>query len=228
MCSICSKKKNNMALNAKASQAFVPIKEIQDGIVVLKDGGLRAVLMASSVNLSLKSEEEQTATIMQFQNFLNTLDFSLQICIQSRKFNITSYISLLEDRLREQTEPLLKIQTEEYIKFIKDFTESTNIMTKHFFLVIPLQPISGKGTNSGIADKILPVKNSVNQEEKEQAFSEERSQLEQRVALVSEGLSRIGIRTVSLKTEDEVELFYRVFNPGDAESPIDIGKEGLK
>ena len=78
-----------MALNAKASQQFVPIKEIQDGIVVLKDGGLRAVLMASSINLSLKSEEEQTATLLQFQNFLNTLDFSLEICVQSRKFNIT-------------------------------------------------------------------------------------------------------------------------------------------
>lgn len=217
-----------MALNAKASQEFVPIKEIQDGIVVLKDGGLRAILMASSVNLSLKSEEEQTATIVQFQNFLNTLDFSLQICVQSRKFNITSYIALLEDRLHEQTEPLLKIQTEEYIKFIKDFTESTNIMTKHFFLVIPLQPVSGKGPGSGIADKILPVKNSVSQEEKEKNFSEERSQIEQRVALVSEGLSRLGIRTVQLKTEDEVELFYRVFNPGDAESPIEIGKEELK
>jgi hypothetical protein len=129
-----------MALNAKASQQFVPIKEIQDGVVVLKDGGLRAVVMASSINLSLKSEDEQTATIMQFQNFLNTLDFSVQISVQSRKFNITSYVALLEERLHEQTEPLLKIQTEEYIKFIKDFTESTNIMTKHFFLVIPLVP----------------------------------------------------------------------------------------
>jgi type IV secretory pathway VirB4 component len=213
-----------MALNAKASQDFVPIKEIQDGVVILKDGGLRAVLMASSVNLSLKSEEEQTATIMQFQNFLNTLDFSLQISVQSRKFNITSYIALLEDRLREQSEPLLKIQTEEYIKFIQDFTESTNIMTKHFFLVVPLQPTSSAdGKQSGIIDRILPANKTVNRTEQEKAFSEERSQLEQRVALVSQGLSRMGIRTVQLKTEDEVELFYRVFNPGDAESPIDIG-----
>ncbi len=218
-----------MALNAKASQEFVPIKEIQDGVVILKDGGLRAILMASSVNLSLKSEEEQTATIIQFQNFLNTLDFSVQISVQSRKFNITSYIALLEGRLREQTEPLLKIQTEEYIKFIKDFTESTNIMTKHFFLVIPLQPTNSKATGGGgIIDKVLPTSKNVNREEQEKAFSEERSQLEERVALVAQGLSRMGIRTVELKTEDEVELFYRVFNPGDAESPIDIAKDELK
>lgn len=213
-----------MALNARASQQFVPIKEIQDGIVVLKDGGLRAILMASSINLSLKSEDEQTATIMQFQNFLNTIDFPVQISIQSRKFNITSYVALLEDRLKEQNEPLLKIQTEEYIKFIKDFTESTNIMTKHFFLVIPLMPLKSIGGNSGLLDKVLPANKGVSRAEKEEAFSEERSQLEQRVSLVEQGLSRMGVRTLQLKTEDEVELFYRVFNPGDAESPIDITK----
>lgn len=210
-----------MALNAKASQEFVPIKEIQDGIVVLKDGGLRAVIMASSINLSLKSEDEQTATLLQFQNFLNTLDFSLQICVQSRKFNITSYVALLEERLKEQNEPLLKIQTEEYIKFIKDFTESTNIMTKHFFLVVPLQPTRNSEGKGGVIDKVLPA-NKAPETDSEKSFSEERSQLEQRVSLVEQGLSRIGIRTVQLKTEDEVELFYRVFNPGDAESPVDI------
>lgn len=211
-----------MALNARASQQFVPIKEIQDGIVVLKDGGLRAILMASSINLSLKSEEEQTATIMQFQNFLNTIDFPVQISVQSRKFNITSYVALLEDRLKEQSEPLLKIQTEEYIKFIKDFTESTNIMTKHFFIVVPLMPL--KSADGGLMDKVLPSNKSASRAEKEEAFSEERSQLEQRVAVVEQGLSRMGVRTIQLKTEDEVELFYRVFNPGDAESPIDITK----
>ncbi len=212
-----------MALNAKASQNFVPIKEIQDGIVILKDGGYRAVIMASSVNLSLKSEDEQTAIIMQFQNFLNTLDFSVQICVQSRKFDITSYITILEDRLKEQVEPLLKIQTEEYIKFIKEFTESTNIMTKHFFLVVPLQPTRIRsGTGGGMIDRILPSAKVEDLTQKEKDFSEERSQLEQRIALVQQGLSRMGIRTLQLKTEDEVELFYRVFNPGEAESAVDI------
>ncbi len=131
---------------------------------------------------------------------------------------------MLEDRLKEQNEPLLKIQTEEYIKFIKDFTESTNIMTKHFFLVIPLMPLKSIGGNSGLLDKVLPANKGVSRAEKEEAFSEERSQLEQRVSLVEQGLSRMGVRTLQLKTEDEVELFYRVFNPGDAESPIDITK----
>ena len=95
-------------------------------------------------------------------------------------------------------------------------------MTKHFFLVIPLQPL--KGVDGGLIDKVLPANKNVNRAQKEEQFSEERSQLEQRVSVVEQGLSRMGVRTIQLKTEDEVELFYRVFNPGDAESPIDITK----
>lgn len=213
-----------MSLNAKASQDFVPIKEIQDGIIILKDGGLRAVLMASSINLSLKSDDEQTAILLQFQNFLNTLDFSAQIAVQSRKFDITSYISLIEEALKNQSEPLLKIQTQEYIKFIREFTESTNIMTKHFFIVVPLNKVTLGAPGTGLIDKFFPANKKIDLKDKEKAFSEERSQLEQRVALVQQGLSRMGIRTVQLKTEDEVELFYRVFNPGDATSSVDVTK----
>ena len=214
-----------MALNARASQEFVPIQEIQDGIVVLKDGSMRAILMASSINISLKSEDEQNAILLQFQNFLNTLDFSIQISMQSRKFDITSYLALIEEALKAQTEPLLKIQTQEYIKFIREFNESTNVMTKHFFLVVPFNKVSVAEGVTGLFDKILPVNKKVDLEEKEKQFSENRSQLEQRVALVQQGLSRLGIRTAQLRTEDEVELFYRVFNPGDAESSFDILKK---
>ncbi len=211
-----------MALNARASQEFVPIKEIQDGIVVLKDGGLRAVLMASSVNISLKSEDEQNAIIMQFQNFLNTLDFSLQISIQSRKYDVTSYLLTLEDKLKNQTEPLLKIQTQEYMQFIQNFTDNVNIMTKHFFIVIPYTPAI-IATSGGFLDKILPSSNI--EKDKKSEFELYRSQLEQRVALVQQGLSRVGVRTVALKTDEEVELFYKVFNPGDAESKVNFNKE---
>src|ERR1035437_3716475 len=133
-----------MALNAKATQEFVPIKEARDGIIVLKDGSLRALVLASSVNLSLKSADEQRATILQFQNFLNTLDFSTQISIQSRKLDIRPYLLLLENRMKVQNEPLLKLQTKEYIEFIKNFTESVSIMTKNFFVVVPYTHINLK------------------------------------------------------------------------------------
>lgn len=212
-----------MAVNARASQEFVPIKEIQDGIVVLKDGGLRAILMASSINISLKSEEEQTAILLQFQDFLNTLDFSLQITMQSRKYDVTSYIAMLEDRLREQTEPLLKVQTQEYIQFIDNFTENVNIMTKHFFVVVPFDPPTISANSGGILSKIMPVSKNEDKNRKREEFELNKSQLEQRLELVQQGLSRMGIRTARLKTEEEVELFYRVFNPGEASAKVKLG-----
>src|SRR3989344_5103127 len=126
-----------MATASKATQEFVPIKEIRDGIVVLKDGSMRAVLLASSVNFALKSADEQQAIILQFQNFLNSLAFSIQICIQSRELDIRPYIALLEGRYKSEVSDLMKIQIREYIKFVKSFVEQTNIMTKTFFVVIP-------------------------------------------------------------------------------------------
>src|SRR3989344_5132708 len=123
-----------MAINAKATQEFVPIKEVRDGVLLLKDGGIRAVLIASSINLSLKSYEEQKAVLLQFQTFLNSLEFSVQIAVQSRRLDIRPYLLTLENRMKEQTEPLIKIQTKEYIEFIRGFTEQVNIMDKKFFL----------------------------------------------------------------------------------------------
>lgn len=121
-----------MATKARASQEFVPISDIRDGVVTLKDGSLRAILMASSLNFSLKSDDERAAILYQFQDFLNSLDFSVQISIQSRKLDIRPYVALLEETEKNQVNDLMKIQVQEYIGFIKNFTESHNIMTKHF------------------------------------------------------------------------------------------------
>lgn len=200
------------------SQQFVPIREVKDGIIVLRDGGLRAVLMASSINLGLKSSEEQEATLMQFQNFLNTLDFPTQIVVQSRKRNIGPYLAKLEARMREQQEPLLKIQTREYIEFIRGFMELNDIMTKHFFVVIPYDgAIINTNSPTGILNKILPSSNKNAQIEVEE-FGQKRSQLEQRITIAQEGLKRTGVRTILLKTPQVVELFFKTFNPGEGES----------
>src|SRR3954470_4265583 len=129
-----------MAVSSKATQDFVPIKEVKDGIVVLKDGSLRGIVLSSSLNFSLKSDDERNAIIMQFQDFLNSLDFAIQISVQSRRLDIRPYIALLENQYKEQMNDLMKIQTREYIEFIKKFTESTNIMTKSFFIVVPYDP----------------------------------------------------------------------------------------
>lgn len=210
-----------MALNAKTTQDFVPIKEIKQGIIILKDDSMRAIVMASSLNFALKSADEQQSIIMQFQNFLNSLDFSVQIFIQSRKLDIRPYIALLENRLKEQMSDLLKIQTREYIGFIKNFTENSNIMTKTFFVVVPYSPAAI--TAGGVSDVFGKKKTSAETAEKKISdFEERRSQLEQRVGVVTQGLVRCGIRTVELGTEEIVELFYKIFNPGDTEKPIPL------
>jgi len=203
-----------MPINARATQAFVSIKEVRDGIVILKNGELRAVLLASSINLSLKSAEEQKATIMEFQSFLNTLDFSIQICIQSRRLDIRPYLILLENRMKDQEEPLIKIQTREYIEFIKNFTEQVNIMTKSFFIVIPYSAEAAR-KSSFFSSFFGGGGQSVGNKTKEEEFEEKRIQLEQRMGVIEQGLSRVGVRVVQLGTEEIVELYYKVFNPGE-------------
>jgi len=211
-----------MALNAKAAQEFIPIKEVRDGIIVLKNDELRAIVLANSINLSLKSDDEQKATILQFQNFLNTLDFPIQISVQSRRLDIRPYLLLLEDRLKVQTEPLLKVQTKEYIEFIKNFTDTVSIMTKSFFVVVPYTHTVLK-SDSGIFDRVFSKRTKEQTEAMKQVdFEEKRSQLEERVAVIQQGLSRCGINSAQLGTEEVIEVFYKVFNPGELEGKIKI------
>lgn len=211
-----------MALKAKATQEFVPIKEIRDGVIVLKDGSLRAIILANSINLSLKSDDEQRATLLQFQNFLNTLDFSIQISVQSRRLDIRPYLLLLENRMKVQSEPLLKLQTKEYIEFIRNFTESVAIMTKTFFVVIPYTHTPLK-PNSSILGNFFKRKSRKEQEmAEEEDFEEKRSQIEERVGVIQQGLSRCGIKSAQLGTEEVVEVFYKVFNPGEVEGKIKL------
>jgi hypothetical protein len=211
-----------MALNAKATQEFIPIKEVRDGIVVLKDGELRAIVLANSVNLSLKSSDEQKATILQFQNFLNTLDFSIQISVQSRRLDIRPYLLLLENRIKVQSEPLMKLQTKEYMEFIRNFTESVAIMTKSFFVVVPYTHTILK-SDSGIFGKFFKRGNKQEALAAKQVdFEEKKSQLEERVAVIQQGLSRCGINSAQLGTEEVVEVLYKVFNPGEVEGKIKL------
>lgn len=205
----------------KASQEFVPIKEIRDGIIILKDGSYRSIVMASSLNFALKSQDEQTSIIMQFQNFLNSLNFSVQICIQSRRLDIKPYLKLLESREKEQENDLMRLQVRQYIEFITALTETSNIMTKSFFVVIPYAA-SGISTEktSAITDIFKKKTVAENKADKESSFEENRSQLEQRVAVVEEGLTRCGIRVVELGTEELTELFYKSFNPGEIDKTV--------
>lgn len=214
-----------MALDAKPTQSFVPIKEIRDGIIVLKDGSMRTILLASSLNFALKSADEQQSIIFQFQNFLNSINFSVQIYTQSRRLDVRPYIALLEDRLKDQVGDLMKMQTREYIEFIRSFTESSSIMTKSFFIVIPYSPPISTGVSS-LKKGFFGNKTNISDEKS--SFEENRSQLQQRTEVVEQGLVRCGIRIAELGTEELIELFYKIFNPGDVEKPINLGEKTKK
>lgn len=197
---------------ASPTQAFVPVKEIRNGVVILKDGSYRGILICSSINFALKSEDEQHAITLGFQNFLNTLDFSVQIVINSRRMDLRPYLTLLEQKMPEQKSELMRIQLREYMEFVRSFADQANIMTKSFYVVVSYVPrglpkaggLFSRGTAKTAAD----------------SFEEERAQLEQRLNLVANGLAGTGVRAVPLGTEEVIELLYRSFNPGELENPI--------
>lgn len=193
-----------------ATQNLVPIADIHDDVVVLKDGQMCMVLLATSINFALKSTDEQQAILSQFQAFLNSLDFSLQVYAQSRRLDIRPYLEILRGRESEQDNDLMRIQLREYMEFIRTFTEQVDIMTKNFFVIIPYTPLNMEV--KGISKLLRAGKQEKSSEDR---FMEDRVQLEQRVSVVEQGLARIGIRTAVLDTEKLTELYYHIFNPED-------------
>ena len=214
-----------MATKSQATQEFVPIKEVRDGVVILKDGSIRMVLMASSINLALKSQDEKQAVMAQFQNFLNSLEFNVQFFIQSRELDIRPYLALLQSRESQELDDLMKLQIREYMSFIRDFTERANIMTKNFFIVVPYDPaLLARGGAAAALTSLIPSGNNSASLTDEQ-FEQYRTQLEQRVAVIEQGLIRTGVRVAPLGTEEVIELFYKLFNPGELEKPMQLSSK---
>ena len=225
-----------MAVISQPSQDILQIDEVRDGVLILKDRSMRAVVMASSLNFALKSADEQTAIIMQFQNFLNSLDFSLQFFVTSRKLNIEPYLETLAEAEKKQTIDLLKIQTAEYIEFVRTFVRAANIVTKSFYVVVPFTPPFFESNNSdggaaGLLKNIAGIFGNMKKggEGREnmgpEKFEEYKNQLWQRIDTVIQGLVRTGVRCVPLNTEELIELFYGLYNPGELEKgkPPPIG-----
>ena len=200
-------------MSNSTTQAFIPIKNIHDGIVVRSDGVFCAVVLVSSLNFSLKSEDERTAILQQFQSMLNSLEVGIQIIIRSRKLNISPYLEYLEKVLENQTIELLRLQTREYINFVRDFTDRTEIMTKQFFVVITYSPVSSVGLSS------LPFIKKQNQTGESVSDEEHVVQLMQRVSFIQNNVRALGLRAVQLGTEEVTELLYKTFNPGDTQTP---------
>jgi hypothetical protein len=212
-----------------STQKYVDVEEIRDGIIILKNGTLRAVLMVSSINFDLKASEEQDAIIAQYQNFLNSLDFPIQILISSRKLNLSPYLDFLKQKESQLTNELLAFQLAEYRNFIKNLTETSNIMTKYFYIVVPFAPIENKKGgffenlfNGSSGKKVLSNKMEI--------FNAYKSQLWQRVEHINAGLASTGVKVVPLKTEELIELLYNAYNPTMHSNSIikDTGKVELR
>lgn len=206
------------------SQQILNIKEIRDGVLILKDNSLKVVLMASSLNFALKSQDEQTAIVLQYQNFLNSLDFSVQFFMQSRKINIEPYLDTLKEAKEKQTNELLQIQISEYVEFIRTFVKASNIVAKNFYVIVPFTPPVFTSREEGVKSILDMLKSLLGMTEtgkqKElspQKFEEYKNQLWQRMENVISGLTRTGVRTVPLNTEELIELFYGLYNPGELE-----------
>ena len=216
---------------ALSSQKFLAIDSIRDGVVILKNGGYRAVLMVSSVNFDLKSADEQDAILYQYQNALNSLDFSVQFVVHSRKLNIEPYLTLLREREKQEQTELVKIQINEYIDFIKSLVELSNVVSKVFYVVVPFNPsgIGGsKGALSGLSSLFGAKKDKKQQgEADDKEFMEYKTQLLQRVDTITLALQRIGIRSVQLNTEELIELYYGLYNPTEVNTQNPVPKNNL-
>lgn len=201
-----------MPSQSSATQEFVSVRDIKENVVIQKDGKMTMILLASSINFALKSLDEQQAILRQFQNFLNTIDFSLQIYMQSRRLDITPYLEILRGLEDKQSNDLMRIQLREYVEFIRSFTTDVDVMSKNFFVAVSYTPskLSNKGGVSKLFGSGLKSGSPT-----DTAFEEQRSQLEQRLALVVEGLARVGVRTIALGNDELVELFYHIYNPSD-------------
>lgn len=217
-----------MPTNFANSQTLVDIEQIRDSTLILKDGSLRQILMVSGINFALKSEDEQNAISGSYANFLNSLDFGLQIIVHSRKINIEKYLADLDKKREAEQSPLLQNQIGEYREFIRQFVEENAIMSKSFLVVVPWQSASLSGAASGLG-RILPFgKKKISEEEKKvkeanknEDFQKNLQQIGQRVTQVVDGLSAVGLDVVLLNDEQLTELFYNFYNPETTE------KEGI-
>lgn len=199
-----------------STQRYLEISEIRNDCVILKNGALCSVLLASSINFGLKSEDEQKAIIQGYVQFLNALDHPLQIVIHSRPFNIKPYLAYLEELKKVQRNELLKIQLVDYIDFVRELVKLGEIMTRRFYLVVSYNPLGDKKrsffsrfTDVFKAASVVKVK--------QDKFVKYREMLFRRVDNLISRLASFGVQAAPLDTQSLIEFFYSIYNPSESE-----------
>jgi len=201
-------------MSVQSTKQLVTVSNIIDNIVLLKNGSLRSVIEVSAINFELRSEGEQIAILQNFQRFMNSIDFPLQIVINSRKLNIDEYIKLIEQSSNELTNELLKIQATEYSKFVKELSDLSNIMSKKFYIVVPFY-VFETPSKSGIVQSFKSIfkPSTVMRELTPEQLETYKSQLLQRTELIFDGLIGMGLKAKTLEMDDLMNLFYGLYNP---------------
>lgn len=197
-----------------STQDFLEFDQIRDGILIMKNRSLRSILLVSSLNFALKSGEEQDSIIYNFQNFLNSLDFACQVVVQSRRLNMAGYLEKIREIGKLEKNELLKVQISEYEKFIDDIVSQGTIMQKSFYVVVPFSLSETKvSTMSQARKKFMKTAGAMTEDE----FQRAKTQLFQRVEFVALGLRGCGLQAVPLNTLEEIELFWGLHHPKEAE-----------
>jgi len=215
---------------AASTQLYLKIAEIRDDTIVLKNGGLRGVLKTSSINFNLKSEEEQNSIIYSYQNFLNSLEFPIQIVVRSKKLDLDNYIADLNKVGEKQTNSLLQRQTFEYVDYIQRLIEYADIMEKEFFVVIPYDPFRAIKPNiiQRLFQNLNPKDSFSEIQKRHKEFEQLKKGLNQRVNVVKSGLENCGLKVDQLKSKDLIEMFYNIYNPLTSRNQKAENVENLK
>lgn len=202
-----------------STQNSLHIASIRDGIVIMKDGSFRSVVMAKSINFDLMSPPEQDAVEYSYQNFLNSLYFDVQIFVRSRKIDMGPYLEKL-GKIRTSTDNmLLGMLMEDYIYFIEDLVTQTNIMSKEFYIVVPfsshVDAAKALESSKRLFGGIMSEKKTVVTID-EAALEAAKTELTNRVQNVVNGLMQMGIQAIPLDTQELIELYYNTYNPDTA------------
>ena len=199
-----------------STKELVQVADIRDKIVLLKNGSLRAVIGVSAINFELRSEEEQIGILQNFQNFLNSLEFPLQIVINSRQLNMDEYLKLVDETADALDNELLKIQAVEYSKFVKELLQLSNIMSKKFYVILPFY-IYETPTKAGLLDVFTSIfsPSKVAQQLDAEKIDKYQQQLMQRAELVLDGMLGLGLKASLMEEAELKNLFYTLYNPGE-------------
>lgn len=202
--------------NAPSTTDLIQLKELRDGVMILKDGTLRALVQVSAINFELRSSDEQTAILQQFQSFLNSIDFPIQIIVHSRKFDISAYLANIEAAGEQLTNELLKVQAQEYMRFVQELSELSNIMSKNFYVALPFQTVAAqekKGFLSGFTGMFKKKGPAQPTGPTDAQIAAYKMQLQQRADLITGGLSGMGLKGHMMTQEELLQLFTALYNP---------------